>query len=283
MVECVSSLTEIGGTVYNNDIEIGFIQGIDDKLTTQMTPDTMTLYEKPTGAAVAIPIAINILSVTTIDDIDAFTDGTATYKPHNFIPLTPFLCKEVSEGITKNQGDYKTLLLTVMLAIKKFDAEFDGNDDYTNKARQKCKDILYWLYLVGKEDSPIKAIPTTVCTSRRVQERLNGITSQCLGQTKDKIIEPRSTELADALGTHLKRPLEIIVTSNSTQSNILHSFQAQHEKANEKSSRSFTRLPAQYQNMMLVALSQGEVTTMDINDNAKAFFKCTNHLSANVI
>ena len=90
-------------------------------------------------------------------------------------------------------------------------------------------------------------------------------------------------DIADALGNHLKRPLEIIATSNSTQSDILRSFQAQHEKTNEKSSRSFTKLPAQYQNMILVASSQGEVTAMEINDQAKAFFKCANHLSANVM
>jgi hypothetical protein len=60
-------------------------------------------------------------------------------------------------------------------------------------------------------------------------------------------------------------------------------FQAQHEKTNEKLSRSFTKLPAQYQNMILVASSQGEVTAMEINEQAKAFFKCTNQLSANVM
>ena len=48
-------------------------------------------------------------------------------------------------------------------------------------------------------------------------------------------------------------------------------------------SRSFAKLPNQYQNMILVASSQGEVTAMELNDQAKAFFKCSNHLSANVM
>ena len=274
---------EIGGTVYDNNVEIGFIQGLENELATQMTPEAITLFEKPTGTAVAVPTATNILSITSIDDIEALTDGTTTYKPRNLIPITPFLVKDINEGIKQNRGDGKALLLAVVLAIKNFDTQFDGNEEYTNKAKQKCKEILYWLYLASKQDSPIKAIPTTVSTSKRVREKLNGITNQCIGQTREQNTEPRSIELADALGTHLRRPLEIIATSNSTQSDILRSFQAQHEKSNEKSSRSFTKLPAQYQNMILVASSQGEVTAMEINDHAKAFFKCTNHLSANVM
>ena len=274
---------EVGGTVYDNNVEIGFIQGVDNDSSTQMTPDATILFEKPTGAAVAVPTATNILAVTSIADIEALTDGTTTYKPRSFIPVTPFLCQDINNTIVKTQGDCKKLLLAVVLAIKDFDTKFDGDEEYTNKARQKCKEILYWLYLSSKEESPIQAIPTTVCTSRRVRERLNNLSQHCVKAKSDTDTTPRSIDIADALGNHLKRPLEIIATSNSTQSDILRSFQAQHDKANEKSSRSFTKLPAQYQNMILVASSQGEVTAMDINDQARSFFKCTNHLSANVM
>ena len=45
--------------------------------------------------------------------------------------------------------------------------------------------------------------------------------------------------------------------SNNTQADILRSLQVQNDKANEKSSRSFTKLPKQYRNMILVASSQG--------------------------
>jgi hypothetical protein len=267
---------ELGGTVYDNQIEFGFIQGAKH--------DSFTLCEKPAGPAIAVPTATNILAITSIADIEALSDGTTTYEPRNFIPITPFLCKTVNESIKTNKGECKELLLAIVLAIKAFDSEFDANDEYNNKAKQKCKELLYWLYLSSKPVSPIKAIPTTVTTSRRLRENFNQIVSQCLDKAiTNQVQGPHQVDLANALGSQLKRPLEIIATSNSTQSDILRSFQAQHEKTNEKSSRCFTKLPAQYQNMILVASSQGEVTAMEINDQAKAFFKCTNQLSANVM
>ena len=51
--------------------------------------------------------------------------------------------------------------------------------------------------------------------------------------------------------------------SNSTNRDLLQRIEAQSVQANEKLSRAFTKLPAQYQNMILVASSQGEVTAME--------------------
>jgi hypothetical protein len=277
-------ITETGGTVYDNDIEIGFIQGVEHDSSTFMTPVIETLCEKPLGAALAVPTATNILAITSRTDIDDLNDGTTTYKPRNFIPVPPFLCNTVCMSIKDNKGNGKDLLLAVVLAIKAFDSKYDTNDAYKNKAKQKCKEMLYWLFLASKLDSPVKATPTTVTTSRKLRDQLDQVLHQCLDTTnKIRPQGPPQLELANALGNQLKRPLEIIATSNSTQSDILRSFQAQHEKTNEKTSRSFTKLPAQYQNMILVASSQGEVTAMEINDQAKAFFKCSNQLSANVM
>ena len=236
---------EIGGTVYDNNIEFGFIQGVDSDLSTLMTPDTTTLLETPEGTAVAIPTVTNLLAVKSIDDINALTNGTTTtYKPCHFIPITPFLCQTVSESIEKNEGDCKSLLLAVVLAIKQFDTEFDGNADYTNKAKQKCKDILYWLYLSSKADSPVKSIPTTVSKSRRIRDKLIEVTSTCIKGNTTSNTTTGTAEFANAIGNHLKRPLKIIATSNTTQSDILRSFQVQHERNNDKSSRSFTKLPS---------------------------------------
>ena len=275
---------ELGGTVYDNNVEFGIIQGIETDCSVPMTPDTTILLETPAGNAVATPTVTSLLAVKSIEDIDALTNGTTTtYKPRHFIPITPFLCKTISKSIEKNESDCKSLLLAVALAIKQFDIDFDGNTDYVNKAKQKCKDILYWLYLASKQDSPVKPIPTTVCKSRRIRDKLNDITSTCINTNVTNQATTGSAEFANAIGNHLKRPLEIIATSNTTQSDILRSFQVQHEKNNDKSSRSFTKLPSQYQNMILVASSQGDVTAMELNDQAKAFFKCSNHLSANVM
>lgn len=277
-------VVELGGTVYDNTVEMGFIQGIDIDSSTSMTPNVNILIETTEEAAVPVPTMTNILAVKTIDEIDNLTNGTTTtYKPRNFIPITPFLCQAVNESIEKHQGNGKSLLLAVIAEIKSFDTKYEGNAEYQNKAKQKCKDILFWLYLTSKIDSPIKAIPTTVSRSRRIRDKLTSITCSCIHQDRTHNSTTRSSEFADVIGNHLKRPLEIIATSNTTQSDILRSFQVQHEKTTDKSSRSFTKLPAQYQNMILVASSQGEVTAMELNDQATAFFKCSNHLSASVM
>ena len=203
------------------------------------------------------------------------------YKPRNFIPIIPFLCKAISESIEKDQGDSKLLLIKVIQAIKNFDTTHNTDDEFVDKAKQKCKDLLFWIYLAGKENA-IKSIPTTVNVNRRVKQNIKDITFSCISEKRPNNNQ-FDNNFAEALGNHLKRPLEIIATSNSTQSDILRSFQSQHEKSNEKSAKSFTKLPIEYQNMILVASSQGEVTAMEINDKAMAFFKCSNNLNANIM
>ena len=275
-------VNQIGGTVYDRNIHFGMIQGVDKDLSTITTPDIETLIKTPEGAALAVPTTTNILQVSTVEDVDALTNGASTvYKPRNFIPITPFLCQDISESIERNQGDSKLLLTDVVQAIKNFDTIHTADDDFADKAKQKCKDLLSWIYLAGKDDT-IKSIPTTVNVNRRVKKKIDEITSSCLSVQKPSKNQ-FDANFAETLGNHLKRPLEIIATSNSTQSDILRSFQSQHEKSNEKSSRSFTKLPTEYQNMILVASSQGEVTAMEINDRAMAFFKCTNNLNANIM
>ena len=88
---------KISGTVYNNNIDFRFIQGVDVDSSTPMTPDIDTLFDTPDGAALTVPTATNLLAVKTIDDIDTLTNVTTTYKPRTFIPITLFLCQDVSE------------------------------------------------------------------------------------------------------------------------------------------------------------------------------------------
>ena len=276
-------VTQIGGTVYDRNTHFGMIQGVDRELAISTTPDIDTLIETPEGAAIAVPTMTNFLQVSSIEDIEALTNGASTvYKPCTFIPITPFLCQVISESIEDDQGDSKLLLLKVVQAIKSFDTKHNADDEFIDKAKQKCKDIIFWIYLAGKENA-IKPIPTTANINRRVKKKIKEITSSCISTKRSTNNNHFDHNFAEALGNHLKRPLEIIATSNSTQSDILRSFQSQHEKSNEKSSKSFTKLPAEYQNMILVTSSLGEVTAMEINDKALAFFKCSNNLNANIM
>ena len=145
------------------------IEGVE-KDSTLMIPDTDILFEKPTGVVVVVPTFTNILAVMNIEEIEALMNGTTTYKPRNFIPIAPFLCKAICELIERSRGDSKELLLEFVLAIKAFDSKHDTDAKYKQKSRQKCKDMLYWIYSASQDNSPIKSIPTTVNKSSCIRE-----------------------------------------------------------------------------------------------------------------
>ena len=94
-------ITKIRGTIYDNTVDVGLIEGVDKYSATLMTPDIDILFEKPTGAAVVVPTVSNILAVTNIAEIEALTNGTTTYKPRIFIPIDMFLCQVICELIKK--------------------------------------------------------------------------------------------------------------------------------------------------------------------------------------
>ena len=165
-------MIEIGSTVYEPSVQIGFIQGVGTEVASVMTPDATILCEPQSSGAVHTPTVTNILNVTSITDIDALSDGSLTYKPRNFIPVTPFLCQTVSESVMEDQGCGKEMLLKLVNAIKAFDVQYSGNTDYCDKAQQKCKDVLYWVYLACQGNGAIKAVPTAVCHSARIRRRL---------------------------------------------------------------------------------------------------------------
>jgi hypothetical protein len=277
-------VAQIGGTIYDRAIHFGMIQGVDNDLATSTTPDMDALLDIADGQALAVPTPTSLLQVSSIEDIDALTNGASTvYTPRTFIPITPFLCRVIVESIEQDNGDSKELLIKVVQAIKNFDTEHNTDNEFKDRAKQKCKDLMFWIYLASK-DNIINPIPTTVNVSRRVKKYLDDIKAKCIKSAgRNNNNNQFNQNFADALGNHLKRPLEIIATSNSTQSDILRSFQSQHEKSTEKSAKSFTKLPMEYQNMILVASSLGDVTAMELNEKALAFFKCTNNLNANIM
>lgn len=172
--------------------------------------------------------------------------------------------------------------MKVVQEIKDFDTKYNTDNNYVNKAKQKCKDILFWIYLASKHNSVMRPILSTSNMNRRIKTKLDSITKSCIQQTQQKT-NHLDENFAAIIGNHLKCPLKIIATSNTTPSDILRSFQTQHEKSTEKTAKSFTKLLLEYQNMILVASSQGEVTVTEINAQAMSFFKCSNNLNANIM
>jgi hypothetical protein len=97
--------------------------------------------------------------------------------------------------------------------------------------------------------------------------------------------EKRSTALSisSQVEQSLKRPFEVLATSASSTSDFMEKLTQLQSQSNEKSSKSFKKIPQKYQNMILVASSVGEVTIQDYNAEGAAFFKCSNNLNAQVM
>ena len=65
-----------------------------------MSPDIETLCKTPTGAAVPVTTITQILSTTTVEQADDLQDSqTVTFRPRNFIPITPFLLKPIQDTL----------------------------------------------------------------------------------------------------------------------------------------------------------------------------------------
>lgn len=58
----------------------------------------------------------------------------------------------------------------------------------------------------------------------------------------------------------LKRPFKVLATSSSSTSNFMEKLTQLQSQSNEKSSKSFKKIPIKYQNMILVAARISEVT-----------------------
>jgi hypothetical protein len=273
-------LKAVGGTIYDvTGKDYGFIQGVGQATATFLKPDIDTLFKNYEGQAVATPSTTNILNVTSIEQVDQLTDSaTVTYSPRNFIPIPPFLLKTVHEAISISNGHASTVLVDCVRDIKAFDTEHTNDTSYTEKAKSKCKDIMMWLYLVSKGSEKIEAIPVMGCTNAKVLQVLSHISETCL-QKKVNTDVSISTQVEQSL----KRPFEVLATSASSTSDFMEKLTQLQNQSNEKSSKSFKKIPQKYQNMILVASSVNEVTIQEYDAEGAAFFKCSNNLNAQVM
>jgi hypothetical protein len=272
-------LTAVGGTIYNtNSKTYGFIQGLGKSTAISMTPDIDVLFRIP-GNAVPTPTTTQVLAVSTEAEIDALTNSaTVTYRPRNFIPIPPFLVDIVQNSISNSNGNSKYVLIDCVKAIKDFDTLHTNDEDFVDKARSKCKDIMLWLYLVGDNNPAIEAVQTMGCQNEQVAETLEAIKLSCLSQKQET-----SSTISDQVEKSLKRPFEVLASSASSTSDFMEKLTNLQNQSSEKSSKSFKKIPAKYQNMILVASSVGEVTVVDYDADAVDFFKCSTNLNAQVM
>jgi hypothetical protein len=281
---------EVGGTIYDHSTGIGFIQGVDADLAATLTPDLEVLCTKPDQAAERVPTVTSLFATTAVNDIDTLPVGASTsFKPRNFIPVTPFLLSTCNETIMNHQGSAKELLFALIDAIRAFDTAHQGDDDYKDKAKSMSKEILFWCYLVFKDSDSIQATPTTGCRSVKVIKALRVIETNCLKQNlieHQALVEPNPIQVAQDqahLTQTFQRPLEMLATSAASNQDFLRKLTQIQTQTSEKTSKSFKKLPPKYQNMLQVASSTGEVTVTEINKEALEFFKSTSVLNASIV
>ena len=74
------------------------------------------------------------------------------------------MLESIDNAITKFDGDAKEVLAIAAREIKIFDTANEKEDEFKEKGKDTCKDILHWLYLVSK--NMIDAIQNLNCSKR---------------------------------------------------------------------------------------------------------------------
>ena len=153
-----------------------------------------------------------------------------------------------------------------------------GDSEYKEKAKSKCKDIVFWLYLVVIDSNTIEAVPSMACNSERLADALKSAAQKCLS-TRKEVEESISSQVEKSL----KRPVEVLAESSSSSSELMEKIVQIQNSNVDKSAKLFKQIPSKYQNIILVVSSMGEATELEYNGEAAEVFKCSNTLHAQVM
>ena len=275
-------LVASGGTIYDSSTkEFGFMQGLLKGGTSmKMTPDEEILSRVEKDTDTPVPAIANVLGVQDSDAVDGLAvSATVKFRPRNFIPIPPFLLDTIHSTIELEKGDTKAVLINVAKKVKEFDTENAGKEEYKDKAKSKCKDMLYWLYLVAVNSDAIRAENTIGCSNDGVLTELNAIDKVIAQETPNVPVQ----HLSNQLEASLKRPFEVLAATTSSTTDFMEKLTQLQNQTAEKASKTFKKIPAKYQQMILVAASQSEVTEIDYDADAAEFFKCSTPLDAQVM
>ena len=272
-------LTKVGGSIYDtSSVKYGFIHGLGSTTAFPMIPDIEMLGEDSSDTPVTVPTLTQMFGIKSSDDIDNLTASSTRVKVRNFIPVPPFLVEVIHNAINEFDGNVKQIIFETTKAIKEFDEVHNDDDEYKEKAKSKCKDIVFWLYLVFANSSEIKPVQVSSCTNETLVSSLNDISQSCLSNAKNV-----SDIISSQVESSLKRPFEVLASSSASTIEFMERLTQLQSTASEKSSKSFNKLPAKYQQMILVASSVGEITLTEYDADAKEFFKSSNNLNAQIL
>jgi hypothetical protein len=276
-------LSEVGGTVYDQLVHFGSIQGVDKDVAAVVTPDTEVLLSVESNEAVQVPTMTSLWSVSSVEDVDNLIVGaTTSYHPRNFIPIVPFLLTEVNDSILKG-GSAKELLVAMIKSMKNFDLLHQGDDDYKDKSKTKCKNLIHWCYLVAINSDSIKSTPAAPCGIPAVIKALKSKAERAFISRNNTPIEQIERANNQNFTESISKPLEMLASSAASNQDFLRKLTQIQTQSNDKTSKTFKKLPSKYQNMIKVASSVGEVTALDITSEANDFFKSSSILNAEIL
>ena len=100
-----------------------------------------------------------ITSTTNVDQLQAST--SVKYSARNIIPIPLFMANRLSLTIQATQGDSRAVLVEAVNLVREFDNEFLNSNESVEGAKESCKDLLFWLFLVTR--NKVYSIPMIAC------------------------------------------------------------------------------------------------------------------------
>ena len=170
-------LSSIGGNFYNLQGHFGTIQGLDEEVTSIVTPELSELLDVSTIAS-PVPLIEDYMKIKSTDDLKNLktSENGLYYTARNFIPVPLFMLHELNIAVLEYDGDSKEVLVAAIKVIEEFDAHIDEiRDNQIEKAKDSCIEILHWLFLASK--GKINSILTVACSVREVRRHFNIIQS----------------------------------------------------------------------------------------------------------
>ena len=187
----------------------------------------------------------------------------------------------ISTSISKFKGNSKQVIVDVVQAIKDFDNLHTNDNDYEEKAKTNCKDILSWLFLVTIDK--IQVIPTMGCVNRELIDHFSEIETDLLSSPNDNNAQTNNEDIGKAVGEALKPSLELLATSASTTQEFMQKLTQIQASSSDKTSKSFKKIAPKYQKLLLIASSvQQEGIPVELNDQAMEFFNQSSVLNAQI-
>ena len=257
----------IGGLIHQPEEEFGAIEGISENTVGFITPSIDELVAIPLEKPETVPKMEDYMKVTKISDIQNLSarDTNIEYNPRNFIPIPPFLLDSIEKTLEFNKGDAAELFIRVIEDIKNFDLSNDL--DEVEEAEKSCDNLLHWFFLVMRKK--IYSIPSIICYNKELRTIFKGVNANVFGLEESvNTPSPNAVDLSQ-----LKMPLQMIASNQASAQQAIAKLTEIHDEGNDQLKKSFKKVPPQFKNMMLVAASNGTVKPMEINDEAKEFFR----------